>query len=166
MVQFFNVMGLTPQDFQKFTKDFTANSMAMPGPKRGSYKLRNLEKVEGRQIVWLRLDPSIPFMSPRTEIIAYYEIDNGESNTFIMSSRGNENLLDKYRSQIDSGDVIGTLEITYMDFQPIKDQQGKIIGTRITNVGCNKANGYVIGAMERLIPRWLSDPIFSISEWI
>ena len=92
------MLGLTPQDFKNFTKDFTASSMALPGPKRGSYKLTNLEEVDGRQIVKLRLDPSIPFMSPRTEIIAYYQIDNNDSHTFIMSSRGNDNLTQKYRS--------------------------------------------------------------------
>ncbi len=55
-------------------------------------------------------------MSARTEIIAYYQIDNNDSYTFIMSSRGNENLTQKYKSQIDSKDVIGTLEITYIKF--------------------------------------------------
>ena len=48
MVQFFTIIGLTPQDFKNFTKDFTGSSMAMPGPERGSYKLKNLEIVEGR----------------------------------------------------------------------------------------------------------------------
>ena len=83
-----------------------------------------------------------------------------------MSSRGNENLTQKYKSQIDQNDVIGTLEITYMEFQPVKDQEDNIVGTRITNVGCNKANGLLLGPIERLIPKWLCDPIFFIARWI
>ena len=137
----------------------------MPGPERGSYKLKNLEEVEGRQIVQLRLDPGIPFMSPRTEIIAYYPIDDVDSHTFIISSRGNDNLTEKYKDQIDPNDVIGTLEITYMEFQPVKDHQGDIVGTRVTNVGCNKANG-MMGVLDRFIPEWLCDPIFCIARWI
>lgn len=60
----------------------------------------------------------------------YYEIDGCEPGEyqFIASGWGNEHLEHKYAKLVGK-DVLGTVNINYIQIKPVRDHFGKITGT-------------------------------------
>ena len=116
MAHFVTIPDLAPADFKSFTDNFLPNMKAMPLPEKGKPAWNALETIAGRQIAHHRMDPETFMVSARSMIVTYYNVPSDDGHTFIVSSRGNGDLEKKYAANIGK-DVIGTLEINYMNFK-------------------------------------------------
>ncbi len=136
MAHFVTVAGLTPADFKAFTDNFLPNMKAMPLPEKGKPSWNALETIAGRQIAHHRMDPDVFMVSARSMIVTYYNVPSDDGHTFIVSSRGNADLEKKYAANIGK-DVIGSLEINYMNFKATAN------GTEIAHIVVSKPNGSI-----------------------
>ena len=86
------------------------------------------------------MNPGLPFVSARSVIVQQYQTEEAEGNGFLLSSKLSAALEEKYKSDF-GDDVIATLEVNYWHFKPVEDNEGTVIGTKITHIVCTKPNG-------------------------
>ena len=109
--------------------------------------MTKIDSVEGFDIVrQFTPAPWGTMMSNRSVISAIYHIPDAsdtESYTMIVSSLGNEKLEQKFvDSGLLEGDVIA-MTFAYWHVEPVKDADGKTVGTKITLVAKMKPNGWI-----------------------
>lgn len=74
----------------------------------------------------------MPFVAPRSSIICYYFLDDGDddNHTFCYSTRGNEAMSEAMTEEIGT-DVYSDVEVNFIKVVARKDLQGNIIGSEI-----------------------------------
>ena len=93
-------------------------------------KLMETEQ-DGTQICFQRIYTPV-MTSDRSIIQAFYPIERKEDGTliFISGSTGNDPYVNKYAKEIGS-DVVATCFIAYAEVIPIRDESGKVVGSRV-----------------------------------
>ena len=130
MVNFLSVDGLFVKDYEGFTNDYATNIQKLAG---SNAIYTRLGDDAGYTCVLTRVVPSVPLVSPRTMIVTYYPSKEGDDHIFMISSKGNEALLEgTYKDKVVSGDVVATLDVNFMKFSPKFDSCGDIVGTEIS----------------------------------
>ena len=88
----------------------------------------------------LRMVAHIPMIAPRSLILTQYEHVEDDAIIYILSSLGNESLLDKHKELL-GDDVVATLDVSYIKFSPKYDASGEVVGTEIVQVTKSNPNG-------------------------
>ena len=88
------------------------------------------------------MNPGIPFVSARSVIVQQYWFEEAEGFGFLLSSKSNDNkdLVEEYKKDF-GDDVLATLEVNYWSFKKVEDNEGTVVGTKITHIVCTKPNG-------------------------
>jgi hypothetical protein len=105
------------------------------------------------------MDPDVFMVSARSMIVTYYTVEGDGGHTFITSSRGNGDLEKKYAANIGK-DVIGTLEINYMNFKPSAN------GTDVVHIVVSKPNGSIPDMVVKKMTVAQSKGILKMAEFL
>lgn len=157
-----SVDGVFVADYKAFTENYMENIIPIAGSKAQYVKL---ESDGGHTCVHQRVIAGVPFVSNRSLIITYYYKTEGDDHIFIVSTRGNKHLEEKYKDQIGS-DVIATLDVNYMRFSPKLDSCGDVCGTEIKQVVITNPNGSLLDALKTKLTQFQSQVLVQITEAI
>ena len=111
------------------------------------------------------MKPNLPFVTARSMIVTYYPKNDGDNAIFIVSSQGNEHLLEKHKAKI-GDNVIATIVINYMIFSPKYDSCGDLCGTDCKQIFMSNANGDLINAMKEKMVAAQSNMLTLLSEYV
>lgn len=79
-------------------------------------------------------------IASRVFIVSFYRVDRGDEFIFIDTSRGNQDLVEKYSEKI-GDDVLGFQDFNYYHFKPHIDSLGELVGLKCTHVVRTKPCG-------------------------
>ena len=139
-----SVDGVFVADYRAFTENYMENIIPIAGGKAEYVKL---EDDGGHKCVFQRVKAGVPFVSNRSLIVTYYYKNEGDDHTFIVSTKGNKHLEEKYKDMIGS-DVIASLDVNFIHFSPKLDSCGDVCGTEIRQVLSTNPNGSLLDVLK------------------
>lgn len=88
-----------------------------------------------------------------------------DTHIFMVSSRGNAHLFEKYQAQI-ADDVVAKLDVNCMRFEPKYDSCGDLIGTDISQIVQYDACGNIPDIFKSLLTKYQSNALDTMCDFI
>ena len=140
---------LKPADYAEFCRNWVDN---MAPFLKGKVSFFKIEDDQGHQCVRQKVPSPISeyIVSSRQIFQTYYPFLDEESPLFLVSGRGNEYLAEKYRKEVNK-DVVAEYDLNGLRFDPLKNDKGEVIGTRVTQVCRYDTKGSLPGVVKGII---------------
>ena len=136
-------MDLDIDEVKKWFQEYHLNILKLADAKLTCELLPEPQENGRDQVAYNHVASDIPLIvSNRVFVVSYYRIDRGDEFIFLTTSRGNENLLEKYKEKIGT-DVVGFQDFNYWHFKPFTDSLGEVIGLKCTHVVRTKPGGAI-----------------------
>lgn len=159
---FKSIDGLYPEDFRKFTENWYENvKKIVPN----EVKIQKIDSDGGNFCVHQRVVPPVPLIRSRSLILTYYSLMEDDTHIFMVSSKGNEHLLEKHKAEL-TDDIVAKLDVNCMRFAPKYDSCGDLIGTEISQIVQYDPCGDIPDILKSLMTKYQSSAIDQLCDFI
>lgn len=154
MCHFQSIKGIAPSNFKPFLDNFVEDLNTI-SPKAARYT--EIEHSSPNLTFMVKVDFGIPFIGARACPVVAYHCDEGEDFIFMVTTKGTEDLILKYKDRIGDA-VIPGCELNYFRCKPWYEN-GTLIGTHMEQVCKVDPKGQFPDFIKTIIARYLAEPI-------
>jgi hypothetical protein len=113
----------------------------------------------------VRVDLGVPFVTPRATIVWLYNFVDGDDYVFAVTSKGNKELVERYKDMLGTNNIKPDCELNLFRCKPWYDQDGKIIGSHVSQICQIDPHGSLPNFVKTWITRFLAEPILMVAEF-